>query len=73
MEYDMKKEYNFSKAKKNPYLKHLKIPVSIRLDDTTVYYFKELATKMGMRYQTLINLYLRDCADHHKKLKLTWK
>ena len=49
MEYDMKKEYNFSKAKKNPYLKHLKIPVSIRLDDTTVYYFKELATKMGMR------------------------
>ena len=69
----MKKEYDFSKAKKNPYIKQLKIPVSIRLDDITVDYFKELATKMGMKYQTLINLYLRDCADHHKKLKLTWK
>ena len=73
MEHNMKKEYDFSKAKKNPYIKQLKIPVSIRLDDITVDYFKELATKMGMKYQTLINLYLRDCADHHKKLKLTWK
>lgn len=69
----MKKEYDFSKAKKNPYASLLKKQVTIRLDEGTVKYFKELATDAGIPYQTLINLYLRDCAASGRKLSLEWK
>ncbi|MBI3753189.1 MAG: BrnA antitoxin family protein [Deltaproteobacteria bacterium] len=69
----MRKEYNFSKAQKNPYASRLKRQVTIRMDDGTVSYFKRLAEEMGIPYQTLINLYLRDCAAAHKKLSLQWK
>lgn len=69
----MRKEYDFSKARKNPYAKRLKRQVTIRMDDSTVSYFKELAKESGVPYQTLINLYLRDCAASHKKLSLQWK
>ncbi len=65
----MRKHYDFSKMKgrKNPYVKHLKQPVTIRLDKSTVAYFKSLAAELGMPYQSLINLYLRDCAlNRHK-------
>jgi uncharacterized protein (DUF4415 family) len=70
----MRKHYNFEKmmGEKNPYVKHLKQPVTIRLDKATVAYFKTLAGELGMPYQSLINLYLRDCASHRKKLKITW-
>lgn len=68
----MKKEYDFSKAKKNPYISHLKKEVTIRLDQDTLYYFKSLSDDNGIPYQTLINLYLRHCAQTHKKLKLNW-
>ena len=70
----MRKHYDFSKMKgrKNPYTKHLKQPVTMRLDKQTVAYFKALAEELGMPYQSLINLYLRDCALSHKKLKLKW-
>jgi predicted DNA binding CopG/RHH family protein len=70
----MRKSYDFGEMKgvKNPYLKQLKQPITIRLDKTTVAYFKILADEMGMPYQNLINLYLRDCALNHKKLKLKW-
>ena len=70
----MRKHYDFDKMKgeKNPYIKHLKQPITIRLDKTTVAYFKALAAELGMPYQSLINLYLRDCALHRKKLKVTW-
>lgn len=60
------------KGQKNPYIKHLKQPVTIRLDKSTVAYFKSLATELGIPYQTLINLYLRDCALNHKKLHIKW-
>jgi uncharacterized protein (DUF4415 family) len=69
----MRKEYDFSKAKKNPYANILKKQVSIRLDEGTVKYFKELATGAGIPYQTLINLYLRDCAASGRKLSIQWK
>lgn len=69
----MKKEYDFSKAKKNPYAKGLKRRVTIRLDGPTIDYFKELAGKTGIPYQTLINLYLRDCAESKKELNLEWR
>ena len=69
----MRKEYDFSKAKKNPYAKRLKQSVTIRLDEGTVDYFKRLATESEIPYQTLINLYLRDCAAHGRKLALRWR
>ena len=69
----MKKEYDFSKAQKNPYAAKLKRQVTIRIDDGTIDYFKELAKDSGIPYQTLINLYLRDCAATHKKLSMKWK
>ena len=69
----MRKEYDFSKAKRNPYAKRLKRQVTIRLDHGTIAYFKALAEETGIRYQTLINLYLRDCAATQKKLAVAWR
>lgn len=60
------------KRMKNPYAARLKRPITIRLDVGTIAYFKELASLMGMPYQNLINLYLRDCAQHRKKLTFKW-
>jgi len=70
----MRKQYDFAKMKgeRNPYVKRLKQPITIRLDKATVAYFKALAEELGMPYQNLINLYLRDCALHRKKLELKW-
>jgi len=70
----MRENYDFGKMKgrRNPYVKQLKQPITIRLDKATIQYFKSLADELGMPYQSLINLYLRDCAMHHKKLKLNW-
>lgn len=60
------------KGRKNPYIKHLKQPGTIRLDKTTIACFTSLADELGMPYQSLINLYLRDCAQHHRKLEMKW-
>ena len=70
----MRSHYDFSKMKphKNPYVKVLKQPVTIRLDRDTVAYFKEQAASTGLPYQNLINLYLRDCALRHRQLSLRW-
>ncbi|HNZ35615.1 MAG TPA: BrnA antitoxin family protein [Syntrophales bacterium] len=70
----MRKHYDFDKMKgeKNPYVKQLKQPITIRLDTSTVAYFKNLSEELGMPYQNLINLYLRDCALNQRKLKLKW-
>ena len=68
----MRKEYDFSKAKRNPYAKALKTQITIRLDKGTVDYFKQLASESGLSYQTLINLYLRDCASTGKRLEIDW-
>ena len=69
----MRPEYDFSNAKKNPYAKRLKRRVTIRLDEPTVEYFKALAEETGIPYQTLINLYLRDCAESKRELNLEWR
>jgi predicted DNA binding CopG/RHH family protein len=68
----MREHYDFSEAQKNPYAKRLKKQVTIRLDESTLEYFHALAVEMGIPYQTLINLYLRDCAAHQRKLSLQW-
>jgi uncharacterized protein (DUF4415 family) len=70
----MKKEYDFSKMKgrKNPYAKHSKKQVTLRLGTDVIEYFKGLAEETGIPYQNLINLYLRECAHSHKRLTLNW-
>ncbi len=69
----MRKRYGFSKARRNPYAKRLKKSVTIRLDEAAIAYFKALADDTGIAYQTLINLYLRDCAAHGRKLSMQWR
>ena len=69
----MRKVYDFSKAKRNPYAKRLKKQITIRLDGPTIDYFKDLSDETGIPYQTLINLYLRDCAARKRKLSMNWK
>jgi len=68
----MRKEYDFSKAKKNPYARKLKKQVTIRLEPEVITYFKDLSSQNGIPYQTLINLYLRDCAQSKKKPVIDW-
>jgi predicted DNA binding CopG/RHH family protein len=69
----MRKNYDFSQAERNPYARRLKKQVTIRLEDSTLAYFKELASETAIPYQTLINMYLRDCAVHRKRLRLEWR
>lgn len=70
----MRQEYDFDKMKgrRNPYAKHLKQQVTLRLGVDVIDYFKNLAEETGVPYQNLINLYLQDCAHSQKKLKLKW-
>ena len=68
----MRDSYDFSHSTKNPYSKKLKKQVTIRLDEDTIDYFKGMAEDKGIPYQSLINLYLRDCAEKHKQLKVRW-
>jgi uncharacterized protein (DUF4415 family) len=68
----MKKHYDFSQAKRNPYAKRLKQQLTIRLDTETVAYFRGLAKETAIPYQTLMNLYLRDCAQARRRLRFAW-
>ena len=71
----MLKEYDIDKLnpRKNPYVKELKKQITIKLTPSTIEYFKQEATNVGIPYQTLIDLYLTDCAKNHKRLNLTWE
>ena len=71
----MKAEYDFStmKSRKNPYAAKLKRQVTIRMSDDIIGYFKEMAEDTGIPYQSLINLYLRDCVAHNRKPDLSWR
>jgi uncharacterized protein (DUF4415 family) len=69
----MRKEYDFSKSRKNPYVSQLKKQITIRLDEDAIAYFKSISEEVGIPYQSLINLYLRDCAATGRKLSLSWK
>jgi len=72
-EINMRKEYDFSKAKQNPYIKKLRKQISIRIDMDTINYFKKQAEETGIAYQNLMNLYLSDCAVHSKQINIAWK
>ena len=71
----MKSEYDLSKMKsrKNPYASKLKKPVTMRLSEDVIGYFKEMAEENGVPYQSLINLYLRDCVTQHRKVDISWQ
>ncbi len=70
----MKAEYDFSemKSRKNPYASRLKKQVTIRMGEDVIEYFKKMAEETGIPYQSLINLYLRDCVAQQRKIDLTW-
>jgi uncharacterized protein (DUF4415 family) len=69
----MRKEYDFSKGKRNPYARHLKQSITIRVDRSTLEYFRGLAIELEVPYQTLINSYLRDCAITGRRPSMTWR
>ena len=69
----MRKSYDFTGARRNPYAKRLKKQVTIRLDVPTLDYFKELSGDLGIPYQTLINHYLQECAASGKRPSMTWR
>ena len=69
----LEKEFDFSHAKKNPYAKILKKQITININSSTIEYFKGEAERTGIPYQTLINLYLTDCAEKKRKLAFSWK
>ena len=69
----MKDNYDFSKGIKNPYAKKLKKQITIRIDADAIEYFKEQAADVGISYQNLINLYLRDCAEKKRRLSFSWE
>jgi uncharacterized protein (DUF4415 family) len=70
----MKAEYDLSqmKSRKNPYASKLKKSVTIRLGEDVVGYFKEMAENTGVPYQSLINLYLRDCVRQYRTIDISW-
>jgi uncharacterized protein (DUF4415 family) len=70
----MKAEYDLSKmqARKNPYASKLKKPVTMRISEDVVDYFKSMAEEAGVPYQSLINLYLRDCIAQNRKVQINW-
>lgn len=69
----MRQQYDFSSSRKNPYAAKLKKPVTIRLDEESISYFKSMSEETGIPYQSLINLYLKECAASGKRLNLSWK
>ena len=68
----MKKEYDFSQAKRNPYSGQLKKIITIRIDEDSITYFKDVADETGLPYQVLMNMYLKDCAENKRKLDIKW-
>lgn len=69
----MRREYDFSKGRRNPYASKLKKSVTIRLDENTIAYFKHMGAELEIPYQTLINLYLRECAGSGRRLAMEWR
>ena len=70
----MREEYEIEKLnpRKNPYAKLLKKQVTINIDEDTISYFKKESESEGISYQTLINLYLRDCVAKKRHLEISW-
>ena len=69
----MRDEYDFSQAVRNPYAKKLKKQITININTDTNDYFKGESEKIGIPYQTLINLYLTDCVQNSRKPRVLWE
>ena len=71
----MREEYDIENLnpRKNPYSKRLKKQITINIDNDTIDFFKEQSEESGIPYQTLINLYLSDCAKNRKRLQMSWE
>ena len=69
----MRNEYDFTNARKNPYTKNLKRQITININADTIDYFKRQSEESGIPYQTLINLYLTDCAQQKRELHIEWE
>ena len=69
----MRPEYDFTNAKKNPYIKKIKKQITINLDEEVIDYFKELSEKVNIPYQNLINMYLFDCVKNKKEINIDWR
>ena len=68
----MRPEYDFTNSVKNPYARKLRKQITIRIDQETIDYFKSMAVDQGIPYQQIINLYLRDCAETKRKIRIKW-
>jgi len=66
----MRDEYDFSKSVPNPYRQKLGKQVVLSLDEGVVDYFQQLSTEMGIPYQSLIGLYLKDCVRSGRKVSV---
>nr|VFJ60666.1 MAG: BrnA antitoxin of type II toxin-antitoxin system [Candidatus Kentron sp. DK] len=69
----MRDSHDFSQSAKNSYTKRIKKQITIRLDEETIDYFKDMAEEKAIPYQSLINLYLRDCARKHRQIEIDWR
>ena len=69
----MNKEFDMTNATRGTMGKKPKQQVTIKIDADTIAYFKKLAVRSGIPYQSLINLYLTDCANNKKELYMVWK
>jgi hypothetical protein len=69
----MRKSYDFSVSRRNPYCRKLKKVISIRIDLDTIEFFKKMAEEIGIPYQGLMNHYLSDCASRGLQPSLRWK
>ncbi len=69
----MRKHYDFTNGSRNPYAKRIKKQITIRIEEGTLAYFQNLARETAIPYQTLINMYLKDCAVQRKQLRLQWR
>ena len=72
-DYHMLDEFDFSKAIKNPYVKNTKKQITINIDVRTIEYFKNMSAETNIPYQTLMNIYLTQCATENKHLTLSFK
>ncbi len=70
----MEAEYDLTamKSRPNPYAERLKKQVTLRVSDNVIEYFEGMAREIGIPYEILIDLYLRDCVASHRKLKMLW-
>ena len=74
MEEEMKEEYDLSKMKSRPnrFAKQLKKQITLRIRPDVISYFREMSEETGIPYQSLINMYLEDCVQSHRKLNVNW-